>query len=174
VNRIALALVLFLLAAPLQAQEADTPPSPAGKESEPAPVHPIDDALQKCMDNAKSTADMVACEDEAYKRWDEELNRIYGELGKRVDAKQREALKSSQLAWIKFRDQELQWVGALYGGFDGTMYQPMRIDAAKEVVRRRAGELQHYLDLLNEHGAPPEEDSKSVKKGDSKVQKPSK
>ena len=137
-------VLLLALAAPLCAQSPEPAPRP----------HPIELALEHCMDGAKSTADMIACEDEAYKKWDDELNRVYGALMKRLNPKQKESLKASQLAWIAYRDRELQWVGALYDSFDGTMYQPMRVDAAKEVVRHRAEELAHYLELLNEHDNP--------------------
>lgn len=126
--------------------------------------HPIDKSLAKCMDGATSTADMVACEDKAFKEWDDELNRVYKELMSKLSAKQKEALKSSQLAWIKHKDAELQFVGALYDGFEGTMYQPMRVDAAKEVIKARAQQLQHWLDVLKEHGSEGETSEEGSRK----------
>ena len=144
-SRTALAVSLALcLSAPLRAED----PSPAP----PPKPHPIEVALEKCMNDAKSTADMVACEDEAYRKWDDELNKAYGALMKKLAPKQKEALKASQLAWIAHRDKELAFVSALYDGFEGTMYHPMRVDAAKEVVRRRATELAHYIQILEESG----------------------
>lgn len=118
------------------------------------PAHSIDKALAKCMDGAASTADMIACEDKAFKDWDDELNRVYKELMSKLSPKQKDALKASQLAWIKHKDGELQFIGQLYDGFEGTMYQPMRVDAAKDVIRARALELKHWLEILNEHANP--------------------
>lgn len=122
--------------------------------------NPIERDLKKCLEDGSSTHQMVECEDRAYKRWDEELNRVYAALGKRLAPQQKEALKKAQLQWIKTRDAEFALIKSLYDAFDGTMYQPMRVDAAKEVVRRRAEELQHYLDLVQEHGTPEEKDRK--------------
>lgn len=147
-------LVALALSASLSASNA----APLGAEEGEARTHPIEEALQRCMDGAGSTADMIACEDEAYKKWDEELNRVYTALVARLTAKQKEALKTAQVAWIAHRDRELQWVAALYDGFDGTMYQPMRVHAAKEVVRRRSQELGHYLELIEEHSGSQDGD----------------
>ncbi len=46
---------------------------------EPA-QHPIDKALEACIDKNGSTAGMVECTDKAYAAWDKELNKSYGEL----------------------------------------------------------------------------------------------
>lgn len=139
------ALLALLIALPVRAEDKE---------------HPIERDLKKCLDDGGSTHQMVECEDRAYKKWDEELNRVYAELGKRLKPNQKEALKKAQLQWIKTRDAEFELIKSLYDSFDGTMYQPMRIDAAKEVVRRRAEDLQHYLELVQEHGSPEEKDKK--------------
>jgi uncharacterized protein YecT (DUF1311 family) len=122
-----------------------------------ADEHPIEARLAACMEKDGSTAGMVACEDAAYREWDAELNRVYNLLRKRLTGPSAEALKTAQLAWIKHRDAELAWIRALYNRFDGTMYRPMAVDAAKEVVRRRAEELKRYLDTWDEHGQQPKE-----------------
>jgi len=44
------------------------------------PQHPIDKALDACIEKNGSTAGMVQCTDRAYASWDKELNQNYGEL----------------------------------------------------------------------------------------------
>jgi uncharacterized protein YecT (DUF1311 family) len=38
--------------------------------------HPIDKALEACIDKNGSTAGMVECTDKAYAAWDKELNKL--------------------------------------------------------------------------------------------------
>ncbi|MFN3378277.1 MAG: lysozyme inhibitor LprI family protein, partial [Runella zeae] len=42
--------------------------------------HPIDVSLDNCMDKNPSTQGMIGCLDEAYKKWDAELNKNYKAL----------------------------------------------------------------------------------------------
>jgi uncharacterized protein YecT (DUF1311 family) len=112
--------------------------------------HPIDKALEACIDKNGSTAGMVECTDKAYAAWDKELNRIYGELMRSVKPSQKESLRLSQLEWIKYRDLDFKLIDSVYDTMQGTMYIPMRIDARMEIVKKRALELKGYLDLVTE------------------------
>jgi uncharacterized protein YecT (DUF1311 family) len=116
------------------------------------PQHPIDKALEACIDKNGSTAGMVECTDKAYAAWDKELNKNYGELMRALKPSQKEALKLAQLEWIKYRDLDFKLIDSLYDTMQGTMYIPMRIDARMEVVKKRALELKGYLELINEGG----------------------
>jgi uncharacterized protein YecT (DUF1311 family) len=131
-------LSVFLLAAVAIAQE-------------PA-QHPIDKALEACIDKNGSTAGMVECTDKAYAAWDKELNKSYGELMRALKPTQKEALRLAQLEWIKHRDLDFKFIDSVYDTMDGTMYIPMRIDARMEVVKKRALELKGFLDLVKEGG----------------------
>jgi uncharacterized protein YecT (DUF1311 family) len=62
--------------------------------------HPIDKALEACIDKNGSTAGMVECTDKAYAAWDKELNKNYGELMRALKARQKEELRLAQLEWI--------------------------------------------------------------------------
>jgi len=95
---------------------------------EPA-QHPIDKALEVCVDKNGSTAGMVECTDKAYAAWDKELNKSYGELMRALKPAQKEALRLAQLEWIKHRDLDFKFIDTVYDTMDGTMYIPMRIDA---------------------------------------------
>src|SRR5881397_914981 len=95
--------------------------------------HPIDKALEACIDKNGSTAGMVECTDKAYAAWDKELNKNYGDLMRKLATKQKEALRLSQLEWIKHRDLEFKFIDSIYDTLAGTMYIPMRIAAHMEV-----------------------------------------
>jgi len=112
--------------------------------------HPIDKALDACIDKNGSTAGMVECTDKAYAAWDKELNKNYVELMRALRPKQKEALRLAQLEWIKYRDLEFKSIDSIYDTMQGTMYIPMRIAAHMEVIKKRAVELKNYLDLVTE------------------------
>ena len=115
------------------------------------PDDPLAAADAACLDKAQSTADMTNCENASYKRWDAELNRVYGELKKKLDDSGRQALKESQQKWLEFRNAELKTVGAVYDRLEGTMYIPMRAGAVRDIVKTRAIDLRGYLELLAEN-----------------------
>lgn len=116
---------------------------------EPA-QHPIDKALDACIEKNGSTAGMVECTDKAYAAWDKELNKNYGELMRALKPAQKEVLRAAQLEWIKYRDMDFKFIDSVYDTMQGTMYIPMRIDARMEVVKKRAQELKGFLDLVQE------------------------
>src|ERR1700681_4122224 len=115
--------------------------------------HPIDKALEACIDKNGSTAGMVECTDKAYAAWDKELNKNYGELMRTLKPAQKEALRLAELEWIKYRDLDFKLIDSLYDTMQGTMYIPMRIDARMEVIKKRALELKGFLDLVQEGGS---------------------
>jgi len=116
-------------------------------------AHPIDRALDACVEKNSSTAGMVRCNDRALKAWDTELNKNYRALSARLKAKDRAALKEAQQQWLRFRNREYRLIAAMYGRLDGTMYAPMRVAAAMQISRRRALELRGYLELLSPSSA---------------------
>jgi len=138
-NKLFLALASVLLLATVSIAQEET-------------KHPIDKALEACIDKNGSTAGMVECTDKAYAAWDKELNKNYGELMRTLKASQKEALRLAQLEWIKYRDLDFKLIDSLYDTMQGTMYIPMRIDARMELVKQRALELKGFLDLVQEGG----------------------
>ena len=130
-------LVLTLMATPCLAQEKQD--------------HPIDQALERCIDKDGSTAGQVNCIDKAYGSWDKELNRVYNELMGMLDGPGKQALKTAQLEWIKYRDLEFKLTDSVYDKLQGTMFIPMRADHRMQIIRKRAIELQDYLDLLKDN-----------------------
>src|SRR5205809_500344 len=102
------------------------------------PQHPIDKALEACLDKDSTTAGMVDCIGKAYDKWDKELNRVYAELMKRLSPAARVKLKEAQVQWLKFRDAEFQMQGGIYSKLEGTLYIPMSADSRMQVVKNRA------------------------------------
>jgi len=116
-------------------------------------THPIDKALDACIEKDGSTAGMIQCTDKAYVAWDRQLNKNYSELMRRLKPAQQTALKAAQLQWLKYRDSEFKLIDTIYDTLQGTMYLPMRISERLELVKTRALALNGYLELLEE-GSP--------------------
>jgi len=127
---VVLILVLISLAYPLA--------TASGSIAQEPTQHPIDKALEVCIDKNGSTAGMVECTDKAYAAWDKELNKNYGELMRTLKPSQKETLRLAQLEWIKFRDLDFKLIDSVYDRMQGTMYIPMRVDARMELVKKRA------------------------------------
>lgn len=103
-----------------------------------------------------STSGTVDAAEKAYSEWDAELNKNYkGLLAKLPSEKARAALKTSQSAWLQFRDKEFQALDQLYGGLEGTMYVPMSVESRIRIVRDRALQLLADYHLLSEDSDPP-------------------
>jgi uncharacterized protein YecT (DUF1311 family) len=131
------ALLCLLLLASVSFAQAETP-------------HPIDKALDACIEKDGSTAGMVQCTDKAYAAWDKELNKNYFALMRKLKPTQKEIMKAAQLEWIKSRDADFKVIDSIYDTLQGTMYIPMRIDARMELVKKRALQLKGYLDLTED------------------------
>ncbi len=101
------------------------------------------------MDKNPSTQDMIGCLDEAYKKWDAELNKNYKALNLQLNATQKAALLASQRKWIEYRDLEFKTQGTIYQSMEGTMYLPMAVNERLEIVKKRALTLKSYLELFN-------------------------
>ena len=112
--------------------------------------HPIEKALAICTEKDPSTAGMVSCTDAAYKKWDQELNKNYRTLMARLKPAGKQLLKSAQLSWITYRDNEFKLIDSIYDAIQGTMYIPMRIDEKMQIVKQRALALASHVDMLDE------------------------
>jgi uncharacterized protein YecT (DUF1311 family) len=111
--------------------------------------HPIDTWLEACTAKDQSTAGQIACLGQAYEKWDAELNRVYKELTAKLPEAGRPVLRTAQLAWLKFRDEEFKLLDALYDPLDGSMYRLMKTADRVDLIRKRALEIASYLDVLD-------------------------
>lgn len=86
-----------------------------------------------------STASMIEAADEEYKRWDEALNQIYGELKEQLSESDMAKLKQEQLEWISTRDETAKEASLKFEG--GTM-QPLEYSSVlASVTKDRCYEL---------------------------------
>ena len=113
--------------------------------------HSIDRSLNACLEKNMSTQGMNQCLGQAYDAWDKELNRVYNELARKLQPDARAALKTAQLDWLKFRDEEFKLIASIYQSFEGTMYIPMQSNSRVQVVKSRTLALTSYLELIKEH-----------------------
>lgn len=113
-----------------------------------AQQHAIDVFLEDCMEADPSTVGMVNCYEEAEKKWDEELNKTYKQLMAAADENTKPKLKAAQLAWIKLRDAEFEFIAYLYGQMPGTMFRTFSAGRRVTIIRNRVMELKSYYDDL--------------------------
>jgi uncharacterized protein YecT (DUF1311 family) len=93
---------------------------------------------------------MVECTEIAYKKWDQQLNKNYQALLRKLKPADKQVLIASQRSWIAFRDNEFKLIDSLYDQLQGTMYIPMRYDERMQIVKRRALTLAGHIDTLSE------------------------
>jgi uncharacterized protein YecT (DUF1311 family) len=63
-----------------------------------------------------------------------------------LDKDEKDKLRESQRAWIKFRDAEFEIINILYPQ-DATMYINIRAADKLSIVKERALELKHYVEI---------------------------
>lgn len=113
--------------------------------------HQIDKQLRKCLDSTQSTtASMLDCTGVAYDAWDKELNKYYKNLMATLGAEGKAKLKTAQVNWLTFRDNEFKLIDALYNN-EGSMWGPIKLKRQMEIVRARALELKEYYEMINLH-----------------------
>ncbi len=111
--------------------------------------HPIDQIAYNKLQEAFSNADMINAEKEAYDQWDHLLNIVYHEAEKEMKPATFSALRESQRAWLKYRDEELKVINQLYyAELQGTMWYAPAAAARKRLVRERVLALLDQLSLL--------------------------
>jgi uncharacterized protein YecT (DUF1311 family) len=112
--------------------------------------HPIDVALEICTEKDPSTAGLVRCTGIAYKKWDQELNKNYQTLMSKLKTADKRLLRSAQLSWVAYRDNEFKLIDSIYDKIQGTMYIPMRTEEKMHIVKQRALALASHVNMLGE------------------------
>jgi len=111
---------------------------------------PLDKKVEALFDKAKSTGDQFEAAEAGKKLWDEEMNRVYQELKKKLSPAAATALQNSQRKWLEWRDSEFTAINAYYDQFKGTMYGPMRVGDKMDIIRDRTLYLRDQLSMLDE------------------------
>lgn len=135
-KKFALLLLILLLPGLASAQETQR--------------HPIDVALDACMEKDPATAGMLRCTDVAYKKWDQEMNKNYRTVMNMLKPAGKRFMRSAQLSWIAYRDNEFKLIDSIFDDVKGTMYIPLRLDTKMQIVKQRALALAAHIDMLGE------------------------
>ena len=95
-------------------------------------------------DNAMSQMEMNQCAAQALEREDQQLNRVYTQYRAGLSAKDKQALKQVQLAWINFRDLDCKQVASAYEG--GSMQPMVHTDCLAQRTRERITHLEQMAE----------------------------
>ena len=95
-----------------------------------------------CSD-ANSQAEMNICAGKEYKAADATLNRVYQQLVAMLESAEKDQLKEAQIAWIKYRDANCDFVGDQYKG--GSIRPMIYGLCLADVTRNRTAELRGQI-----------------------------
>jgi uncharacterized protein YecT (DUF1311 family) len=100
-----------------------------------------------CAD-AQSQSQMNMCADKRFKAADAALNRAYNELASKLEADARARLKTAEVSWLKYRDDNCEYEAA---PFDGGSMQPLiRSSCYERMTKARTEELRGQLKELDQ------------------------
>jgi uncharacterized protein YecT (DUF1311 family) len=95
-----------------------------------------------CAD-AQSQAEMNMCWGKEYKAADAKMNKTYQDFMSKLDESEKMQLKNAQLAWLKYRDANCDFVADQYKG--GTMRPMIAAICLADVTNARVNELKSQL-----------------------------
>jgi uncharacterized protein YecT (DUF1311 family) len=113
-------------------------------------------ADESCMDKARTQFDMNQCAGSEFEKADKELNRLYQSiLTEYADNKLFiEKLKAAQLAWIKFRDAEMEALFPIKHKDEiyiyGSAYPMCYSIWMKKITEERTAQLKKWSDKIQE------------------------
>ena len=97
---------------------------------------------EPCAD-AQSQAEMNICWGKEYKAADARLNQVYQQFVSKLDEEEKAQLKNAQLAWLKYRDANCDFVADQYKG--GTMRPMIAAICLADVTNNRTSELKAQM-----------------------------
>ena len=93
---------------------------------------------------AQNQADMNNCYVSEYKKADAKLNQVYRQLVSMLDDEEKSQLKEAQLAWLKYRDANCDFVGDQYKG--GSLRPTIHAICLARVTSDRSTELKTQIE----------------------------
>ena len=111
-----------------------------------APAQKKQQATKDPCPDANSQYEMNVCAHKEFQAADAALNRIYNQLSSRLDEGRRAKLKEAELAWLKYRDGNCEFVSSEYEG--GSMRPMVHSFCLADVTRARTAELKRQLKEL--------------------------
>ena len=97
---------------------------------------------EPCAD-AQTQAEMTMCWGKEYKAADARLNEAYRRFAAKLDDEEKAQLKNAQLAWLKYRDANCDFVADQYKG--GTMRPMIAAICLADVTNNRTTELKAQM-----------------------------
>ena len=93
--------------------------------------------------NAQTQGELNVCWGKEYKAADAQLNQVYQQFISKLDEEEQAQLKTAQLAWLKYRDANCDFVADQYKG--GTMRPMIAAICLAEVTDNRTTELKAQM-----------------------------
>ena len=108
---------------------------------------PVNLEAQRDPCKGETTFEMKQCSAKEYKRADDELNKVYQQLMSKLgDEGHKSALKSAQLAWLKYRDANCDFESYLNRG--GSIYSVIVTECKTSMTASRTREMKQQLKQL--------------------------
>jgi uncharacterized protein YecT (DUF1311 family) len=103
---------------------------------------------QKDPCDGETTFEMKQCAAKKYKQADDELNKVYRQLMSKLDNEgHKTSLKTAQQAWLKYRDNNCDFVSFLYQG--GSIYSVIVVECRTTLTNTRTKELKEQIAELD-------------------------
>lgn len=103
-----------------------------------SPADSIDAQLEQCQNAAQTTIDSIECNQQAMVAWDRELNLQYQALLQDNPPSVRDALRTSQRQWIKYKDAYNEAINQYYRQEQGTIWGIIASETKMNVIRDKA------------------------------------
>jgi uncharacterized protein YecT (DUF1311 family) len=91
--------------------------------------------------------EMNQCAGKAYRAADETMNQVYRKLVAMLDEVEKAKLKEAQVAWLKYRDTNCEFVGDQYAG--GSIRPLIQATCLKDMTNHRTTELKTQIKERN-------------------------
>lgn len=111
-----------------------------------ADMYDIDKTELECINNTSDTHIMNKCTYTAMVAWKNEINDALLNL-RSINKENYKKIIRSQKYWEKYKDNEFRAIDAFCSNVDGTMYKNVSTGLKKDIVKRRAIQLNEYLNL---------------------------
>jgi len=93
--------------------------------------------------NPVTQFEMNQCAGKAYRAADETMNQVYRKLVAMLDEDEKAKLKEAQVAWLKYRDTNCEFVGDQYAG--GSIRPLIEATCLADMTKGRTTELKSQI-----------------------------
>lgn len=93
--------------------------------------------------NPVTQFEMNQCAGKAYRAADETMNQVYRKLVAMLDDDEKAKLKEAQVAWLKYRDTNCEFVGDQYAG--GSIRPLIQATCLADMTKSRTTELKNQI-----------------------------